>query len=351
MKNILTWIIVMAVSMLLLAGCYQTSPNTYEIHPLRAWKEHKEKEAEQQALEAAQKEIKTLSISMAEKIANSGKKKIAVVDFLDLQGNITELGRYLAEEFSVGLAGANKGFEVIDRTYLKSILKEHKLSLTGLIDPATVKKFGRISGADAIVIGLTTPLGDIVRVTVKVLDTETARVIIASATNIENTSAINNLLASKIATPVIVERPSSVPGGTVGTTVGTIQRVKSHNFTFELKECILSERRITFKFLVTNNGPETYLTINACGCRIFDGAGNEYRGAGATLSNHSACNPKAFLFHGLPVKAVISKKVKIAPEVTKILLLKFECGFRDPDGNWKGFEIQFRNIPLSRGGS
>lgn len=78
-----------------------------------------------------EKEINTLSESMAEKIAASGQKTIAVVDFTDLQGNVTELGRFLAEEFSAALVNTGKGFEVIDRVHLKSILKEHKLSPTG----------------------------------------------------------------------------------------------------------------------------------------------------------------------------------------------------------------------------
>jgi len=65
---------------------------------------------------------------MAGKIADAGKKTIAVADFTDLQGNVTELGRFLAEEFSVALAGAGTRFEVVDRIHLKSIIMEHKLS-------------------------------------------------------------------------------------------------------------------------------------------------------------------------------------------------------------------------------
>lgn len=48
-----------------------------------------------------EKEIDTISKTMAEKIAAAGKKKVAVVDFTDLQGNVTELGRFISEEFSI----------------------------------------------------------------------------------------------------------------------------------------------------------------------------------------------------------------------------------------------------------
>ena len=50
---------------------------------------------------AYEKEIKGISSTITESIAKSGKKTIAVVDFTDLQGNVTELGRFIAEELSV----------------------------------------------------------------------------------------------------------------------------------------------------------------------------------------------------------------------------------------------------------
>src|SRR5207245_184740 len=92
---------------------------------------------------AYEQEVKQLSAQMAEVIAKSGKKSVAVVDFTDLQGNVTELGRFLAEEVSVALAMAAKDFQVIDRTNLKTVLQEHKLASTGIIDPQTARKVGQ----------------------------------------------------------------------------------------------------------------------------------------------------------------------------------------------------------------
>ncbi len=76
-------------------------------------------------------EMRTLSSAVAEDIGKAGMKAVAVVDFTDLQGNITELGRFLAEDFAVELMSAAKrfGFELIDRTHLNAILSEHKLSM------------------------------------------------------------------------------------------------------------------------------------------------------------------------------------------------------------------------------
>jgi len=148
---------------------------------------------------------------LTDRIAQVGKKRIAVVDFTDLQGNVTELGRFLAEEFSVALVGAGKGFEIIDRVHLKSILAEHKLALTGVIDPKTARQLGRIAGVDALLTGSVTPFGDNIRVSVKVLDTETAMIIAASSGSIARTAAINELLARGIESsqPVSQQAPPS----------------------------------------------------------------------------------------------------------------------------------------------
>jgi TolB-like protein len=159
---------------------------------------------------AYEKEIRSISLNLAENISKSGKKTIAVVDFTDLQGNVTELGRFLAEELSGALAEAGKGFEVVDRTHLKSLLKEHQLALTGLIDPNTARKLGEIAGVHALITGTITPFGDSIRLAVKVLDTATAKVIGASRGDIAKTKAIEELLAKGIQTvPVITQEPSA----------------------------------------------------------------------------------------------------------------------------------------------
>jgi hypothetical protein len=79
-------------------------------------------------------------------ITKSGKKTVAVVDFTDLQGRVTEFGRFLAEEFSVALSADQSGFKVIDRTNLKTILQEHKLASTGVLTLRPLERWARSPG-------------------------------------------------------------------------------------------------------------------------------------------------------------------------------------------------------------
>jgi len=226
---------------------------------------------------AYEQEINSLSTAMAEKIAAAGKKTIAVVDFTDLQGNVTELGRFLAEEFSVALAGTSKGFEVVDRTHLKSILAEHKLSATGLIDPQTARKLGQIVGVDAIITGTITPFGDSIRVSAKVLDTATAKVISASTGNIAKTKAMEELLTRGIesAQPTSKQAPAtgriSSPNNQKAKKVGDL--------VVTMKDVVVSSKErvgVIMDFL-NQSDKELKLAASTGAPRLTDERGNVFR--------------------------------------------------------------------------
>ncbi len=68
-------------------------------------------------LHCSELEIRNVCTQLAQGLSKSGRKTVPVVDFWDLQGNVTELGRFLAERFSVELATRADGFEVVDRTH------------------------------------------------------------------------------------------------------------------------------------------------------------------------------------------------------------------------------------------
>ena len=145
-------------------------------------------------LSAYEAQIRTESRYLAGQIAEKGKTAAAVIDFTDLDGAVTHLGRFMAVELSVALAGDARSFRVVDRTHIRSLLKEHKLSSSGLIDPETARELGRIAGVDTLLTGTITPLGDSVRLSIKVLDSETAQVIASSSCNVAKTQAIDSLL-------------------------------------------------------------------------------------------------------------------------------------------------------------
>lgn len=125
-------------------------------------------------------------------------KTIAVLDFTDLQGTVTELGRFLANELSANLVIGKKKFDVIDRANLSRLLDENKLSRSGLVDPENIKRLGKIAGVDALIIGTVTPLGKILRVTANIINTESAKIVGAAKVNVEKTAEISELLRTRV---------------------------------------------------------------------------------------------------------------------------------------------------------
>lgn len=143
-------------------------------------------------------QLKPLVDEISAGAERAGAKRLTVADFTDLQGQVTELGRFVAEELATSLVLARPRFGVVDRANLRSILAEHKLSMSGLVNPENAKKLGLIAGVDGIVVGTITPLGESVRITMKVIATDTATVMAAARSDVARTKAIDELLGKGV---------------------------------------------------------------------------------------------------------------------------------------------------------
>jgi TolB-like protein len=152
-------------------------------------------------VEVFETEVSNLTNTVAAAVEKADLKAITVANFTDLRGNDSELGRFLADEVSTKLIMTNKGFTVVDRLNFKKILKEHKMTTSGLTNPDNAKKFGQLAGVDAIIIGTATPLGDNVHVTIKVLVTDSAKLVGAALGDLPKTVSIQELLKDGVDLP------------------------------------------------------------------------------------------------------------------------------------------------------
>jgi TolB-like protein len=308
-------------------------------------------------LQAQQSELRSLANGLAEDIVASGKKSIAVVDFTDLQGRPTELGRFLAEEFAVALTRTHKGFEIIDRAHLKTILAEHKLAATGLIDPATAKKLGQIIGADALLSGSMTPFSESVRIAVKVITTDTGRIIAADTSDLPKTSTITELLgASRTAAEGPVSSsppPSSLPSAVASQPSSPV--VVEGEFQYELRECRGTANAVKCNFQITNRGPDRNLT-HYCGrgfstesnTRAFDNSGNESAAESCVIGNReSGYNVTATLISGVPVLASVLFP-HLSSSATSASLITIMGGASEIRGRFINIKVSFRDVAIVR---
>lgn len=195
-------------------------------------------------------DIDTTLTALADKLAlqvkDQGKKKVAVVDFTDLQGTSQgELGKYIAEELTVDLVMVKRDFSVLDRANLSRILAEHKLTSQGLVDPENAKKIGQFAGVDALILGTIIPKGtNSVSLSAKIITTDTAEIVGAARAEFKADNTVQQL----------VSKPNSSTGP--ASTSGLLQDDKAK----VVKS--FGDLRVEVQSLKVVNGNEFLLSMN-----------------------------------------------------------------------------------------
>ena len=77
---------------------------------------------------------------------DASKPSIAVVDFSDLEGNVSNDGRRLSEELITKLFLTRSYKKVVERLQLKAVIAEHKLRVQGVVDPRLSQRIGQDPG-------------------------------------------------------------------------------------------------------------------------------------------------------------------------------------------------------------
>ncbi|UCD90362.1 MAG: hypothetical protein JSW04_02685 [Desulfobacterales bacterium] len=122
--------------------------------------------------------------------------KTAVVEFTE-RGDlgIKDAGAIIAEWMTTSLDETG-AFEVYERLSLAKLMEEHQLEMSGLMDDDTIAEIGRIHGVQAIITGSVLKFGDIISVTAKVIDVETAKIVDSADVKVKDVNAISSEIES-----------------------------------------------------------------------------------------------------------------------------------------------------------
>jgi len=304
-------------------------------------------------------DMKPLSSILAKSISSSGRKTVAVVDFTDLQGNVTELGRYLAEELSVELVGDENGFEVIERNQLKVILQEHRLSATGLIDPQTARKLGQFAGVDALVTGTLTVFGDTVHLSAKVLDTQTARMLGAATFDIPKTKRIEDMAQlgitgagpSKVASGGgdVAAKTAVQPQSSLKPTMVSAKDQEGNpvELMFTPKTCKRHRQELSCLVQVVNKGEKGLeFDLHPESCSLLDDLGNQYAQGKFSIGQKQSED----LEPEVPIN-IIAVTEAVSDQASRMtLLLNFHAGLKwgSAPTPWTAIKTAVRNIPIQQ---
>ena len=286
-----------------------------------------------------EKGITELSQQIASKVSQQHKTTIAVIEFSDLRGSVTDFGRFLAEELITRLYSTQK-FKVIERQLLNRVISEQKLNLSGMVDPKSAKELGKLLGVDAIVSGTITDLVKTLRVNARLISTQTGEIFAVASSEIAKDESVKELIGSG-SRPVRDEAiKGTSPSSSEIPQLGLL--VEDKEYQFELLSCKVSGKEVLCSFAVTNKGKDRNLFVGGARGKIIDDGGNEYVGTEVRIANKTGKTVQTLLVSGVRTKAAI----KFGPLQTAPLslsLIEIDC---HSEAEW--FVIQFRNVPIAK---
>ncbi len=138
--------------------------------------------------------------------ADFKKTKIAVLDFT-IQGEETtkDMGKIVSEWLITGLVETGR-FDVIERRMLEKIMEEHKLGMTGIVDPESIAQLGKVLGVKTIVTGTVLSFEGMVEINARLISVETASIIAAEKVKASSAARLNELV-SQITEKIVMSFP------------------------------------------------------------------------------------------------------------------------------------------------
>lgn len=138
--------------------------------------------------------------------ADYRKTKVAVLDFQQ-HGNFStqDVGKIVAEWFTTSLVETGR-FEVIERRLMQQIIHEQKFGASGLLDPATASRLGKILGVKTVVTGTVQNYDRVYELNVRLINVETGSIITADHVRAGSTTSLNDLV-SRVSSRIIRHFP------------------------------------------------------------------------------------------------------------------------------------------------
>jgi TolB-like protein len=122
---------------------------------------------------------RAMARELAAEARRNGVTRVAVLPFEPADGGSPRDGWNISEKLVTQLVRTGK-VQALERSMLRALMSEHRLGLSGALDPATLKRLGRVLSADGIVTGSFTTIGREVVVNARLINAETGVIVAAS---------------------------------------------------------------------------------------------------------------------------------------------------------------------------
>jgi len=128
------------------------------------------------------------------------KNNVAVSEFTDLGGNITDIGKFIADEVISRLILSGK-LKVIERKYFSKVLKDHRLPLLKALDPTSAQTLQNLLGIDTIITGTIVDLGTRIKINANLYNSASGTIFGAAFVESQTDDNLRNLIDQQTLEP------------------------------------------------------------------------------------------------------------------------------------------------------
>lgn len=258
--------------------------------------------------------VDQLAAQISERLGGTRAFRVAIADFVDLQGISNDLGRFVANRLTTRLVQSTR-FSVVERQRLSQVLAELKFSMSDLVDPDKARQLGGMVGVEALIVGTISELGPEIDIDARVIEIETNQLLVGATITIPRDEVVDQMLnRGRLEAAPETEGVEERPGLAYNQTVSLGQ------LSFDLRSCERQGSRIACLFFVTNNNTQrANRVLRRENSYILDGDGVQY-------------NLSAAVGQG-PQRNVYGWQFQFPPQVAKRIELTFAVDGRPGNGN------------------
>lgn len=136
-----------------------------------------------------------LTVQTTQAASEYRKIKIAVLDFQQNGAfDSADVGKIVAEWLTTSLVETGR-FDVIERRLLQQIVEEQKMGKSGLIDPGSASRLGRLLGVKTVVSGTVQSYEGTYEINARLINVETGSIITAEKISASSTTRLPDLVS------------------------------------------------------------------------------------------------------------------------------------------------------------
>lgn len=243
-------------------------------------------------------DLTKLATDLAAKIHAKKYERVTVVDFLDLDQKSNKLTKLMTLQLQSALTEPERDLVVVDQGHIAELFDQMDKLSQGLIDPATARQLGKITGTDVLIYGTVMVSSLSVRLDVSAIDLQTAKVIASGSASPKRFGMLDKLAreADHEETALAEDEEVQVPVKKASGKNVLARSRRDQGFLFDFHECSLVSDALTCTLSITSEGRDRWIAVSATS-RAWNETGEEFPSNDLAISNSQGdhCVAKALL--------------------------------------------------------